>query len=577
MSGQGHAGEQGAFDQAWASVRHAFLVAGLFSLFINILMLAGPLYMLQVYDRVLTSHSIPTLVALTVLLIVLYVALGLLEGIRSQILNRVAGRLDRILGPATLETISRSRLETGHDVADEPLRDLAAVRQFVSGPGPAAFFDVPWTPIFLAITFLIHWTLGVFALAAAVAMVLLAVLNEMRTKRLFRNGKTASEVATRLAMESGRNTEAMVAMAMTEAIVDRWRYAHGIADDMLRRAGDRMIAFSTATRTLRLFVQSGLLAIGAVLVIKQMITPGMMIAVSIIGGRAVAPVGQAVSQWRGLLGAREAFARLKEFLQNYPVERLKMTLPSPQGRIELRCVCAAPPGIDRAVLKDISFKLDAGEILGVIGPSAAGKSTLAHVLLGLWQPHSGSVRIDGSDLSVWNRQDIGRKVGYVPQNVELFDGTIAQNISRFYPDATADEVCRAASRAAVHDYILALPDGYNMRIGAGGGRLSAGQRQRIGLARAVYGDPALVVLDEPNANLDALGEAALLHALKSLKASATTVILITHRPAGLDLVDRFLVLDRGEIRAFGPKSSVVHIMSRQAVTRGEPAHLVRAR
>ena len=576
MTGVPQAGEQDAFDRALASVRHAFLTAGIFSLFINVLMLAGPLYMLQVYDRVLSSQSIPTLAALTVLLIVLYIALGLLEGVRSQVLNRVAGRLDRMLGPATLETISRCRLNTGRDVADEPLRDLATMRQFVSGPGPAAFFDVPWTPIFLAITFLIHWTLGAFALVAAFAMIVLALLNELRTKSLLRKGKTATDFATRMAVESGRNTEAMVAMAMTEPIVNRWRYAHEIADDMLRRAGDRMIAFSTATRTLRLFVQSGLLAIGAVLVIKQLITPGMMIAVSIIGGRAVAPVGQAVAQWRGLLAAREAFARLKDLLRDYPTEAVKMSLPSPQGRVELRDVCAAPPGTERPVLKDISFKLKAGEILGVIGPSAAGKSTLAHVLLGLWQPQSGSVRLDGSDLSVWNRNEIGRRIGYVPQNVELFDGTIAQNIARFYPDATPEAICRAASRAAVHDYILALPEGYNMRIGAGGGNLSAGQRQRIGLARAVYGDPVLVVLDEPNANLDALGEAALLQTLQSLKASATTVILITHRPAGLDLVDRFLVLDRGEVRAFGPKASVVKIMSRQALSRGAPAHLVSA-
>jgi PrtD family type I secretion system ABC transporter len=363
----------------------------------------------------------------------------------------------------------------------------------------------------------------------------------------------------------------MVAMGMTESIVDRWRYAHEKADDMLRRAGDRMVGFATATHTLRLFVQSGLLGIGAVLAIKQLITPGMMIAVSIIGGRALAPVGQAVAQWRSLLAAREAFARLKSFHRNYPAERPKMSLPPPQGRVELRRLCAAPPGIDRPVLKDISFKLDAGETLGVLGPSAAGKSTLAHVLLGLWPPQSGAVQLDGSDLRVWNRIEIGRKVGYLPQNVELFDGTIAQNIARFYADATPEAVCRAAERAAVHDYILALPDGYNMRIGEGGGRLSAGQRQRIGLARAVYGDPALVVLDEPNANLDASGEAALQQALQSLKASRTTVVLITHRPAGLDAVDRFLVLDQGEIRAFGPKSSVVEIMHRQAWPRRAPA------
>ncbi len=398
MTGEGHAGAQDVFHEAFASVRHAFLTAGIFSLFINVLMLAGPLYMLQVYDRVLTSQSLPTLVALTLLLVVLYAALGLLEAARGQILNRVAGRLDRMLGPATLETIARHRLETGDNLADEPLRDLAVLRQFLSGAGPAAFFDVPWTPIFLAITFVIDWSLGAFALAAAGLMIVLAVLNEASTKALLRKGKLANDFATRLAMESGRNTEAMVAMGMTESIVDRWRYVHEKADDLLRRAGDRMVAFATATRTLRLFVQSGLLGIGAVLAIKQIITPGMMIAVSIIGGRALAPVGQAVAQWRGLLGAREAFARLKTFHRYYPAERPKMSLPPPQGRIELRRLCAAPPGLDRPVLKDISFKLDAGETLGVLGPSAAGKSTLAHVLLGLWQPQSGAVHLDGSDL-----------------------------------------------------------------------------------------------------------------------------------------------------------------------------------
>jgi len=411
----------------------------------------------------------------------------------------------------------------------------------------------------------------------AAAMVVLAIMNETGTKPLLRKGKTANDFANRLAAESGRNTEAMVAMAMTASIVDRWRYAHGKADEMLRLAGDRMVAFSTAGHTLRLFVQSGLLAIGALLAIKQIITPGMMIAVSIIGGRALAPVGQAVAHWRGLLGGREAFARLKDLHRTYPIEGLKMSLPAPQGRIELRGLCAGPPGIERPVLKDITFRLDAGETLGVLGPSASGKSTLAHVLLGLWRPHSGTVHIDGSELSVWNRAELGRKIGYMPQNVELFDGTIAQNIARFYPDATPDEICRAADRAGAHDYIMALSEGYNMRIGPGGERLSAGQRQRVGLARAVYGDPVFVVLDEPNANLDALGEAALLHTLQSLKASGTTVILITHRPAGLDLVDRFLVLDQGEVRAFGPRSSVVQIMNRPAWSRGTPPTLVKAR
>jgi ATP-binding cassette, subfamily C, bacterial EexD len=560
MYGAQSSGMQNVFRDALDSARQAFLSAGIFSLFSNLLMLAGPLYMLQVYDRVLTSHSLPTLFGLTVLLIVLYVALGFLEGLRGQILNRVAGRLDRVLGPATLESISRYRLETGNTITDEPLRDLAVLRHFLSGPGLPVFFDVPWTPLFLILAFMMHWTLGAFTLAAGALMVVLAMMNEATTKPLLHKAKSASDFAARLAVESARNAAATVAMGMTNAIVGRWRYAQGQSDEVTLRAGDRIVSYATATRTLRLFVQSGLLGIGAVLAIEQIITPGMMIAASIIGGRALAPVGQAVSQWSGLLAAREAFTRLQTFHRYFPPESPRMSLPDPRGMIDVRKVSAAPPAVQAPVLKDISFRIEPGEIVAVLGPSAAGKSTLAHVLLGLWKPHTGTVRIDGSDVRVWNRAEIGRKIGYLPQTVELFDGTIAQNIARFYADATAKSVCRAAERAAAHDYILALPEGYNTQIGEGGSRLSAGQRQRIGLARALYGDPSIVVLDEPNSNLDLLGEAALQQTLRSLKVSGTTVILITHRPAVLELVDQCLMLDRGEIRAFGPQDLVLDFL-----------------
>ena len=562
---------QDIFADALASVKKAVWVCAMFSVFTNVLTLAGPLFMLQVYDRVLISGSIPTLVVLSVLLVVLYVALGLLEMLRGQILNRIAGRLDAQLGPATMEALPRHRLATGKGVADEPLRDLGTLRQFISGSGPAAFFDLPWAPLFMLIITMMHWALGVVTLIGMMIMVVIAVANEIWTKSLILEGKKATERATKLALESGRNLEAAVSMGMMDPIVTRWQAAQQRAAEANRLAGDRMAAFTSGAKIFRMFMQSALLAAGALLVIDQQISSGMMIAVSIIGGKALGPIGSVVSQWRGLVGAREAFSRLKSFHQLYPAEPQRMSLPAPKGRIEARNLHATPPGAELPALRDVSFSLEAGQALGVIGASAAGKSTLARVLIGLWPPDRGSVRLDGADLRMWNRDELGPKVGYLPQMIELFDGTIAQNIGRFYPDATPEKICRAAQRVGVHDMIVDLPDGYNFRVGENGSRLSAGQRQRIGLARAVFGDPVLVILDEPNANLDIMGEAALNRALVSLKASRTTVILITHRPNALDAVDHILVLDKGEARVFGPKAQVLKALTRTGNTGGKPA------
>jgi ATP-binding cassette, subfamily C, bacterial EexD len=562
---------QDIFDEALASVKKAVVVAGIFSLFTNVLTLGGPLYMLQIYDRVLTSGSVPTLVVLTVFLVVLYVALGLLEMLRGQILNRIAGRLDTQLGPATLEALPRHRLATGKGVADEPLRDLGTLRQFISGSGPAAFFDLPWAPLFLLIITIMHWSLGVVTLVGMIVMVGIAVANELGTKTLLIEAKKATDRATKLALESGRNLEASVSMGMMDPIVMRWQVAQQRADAANRKAGDRAAAFSSAAKIFRMFMQSVLLAAGALLVIDQQISSGMMIAVSTIGGKALGPLGTAVSQWRGLLAARDAFARLKTFHKRYPAEPKRLSLPAPKGRIEARNLQATPPGGEMPALRDVSFTLEAGEALGVIGASAAGKSTLARVLIGLWPPERGSVRLDGADLRMWNRDELGPHVGYLPQTIELFDGTIAQNISRFYPEATPEMIFRAAERVGVHEMIVDLPDGYNFRVGENGSRLSAGQRQRIGLARAIFGNPVLVVLDEPNANLDALGEAALHRALQSLKAARTTVILVTHRPSALDSVDHILVLEKGEVRAFGAKSKVLQALTRKGGQAGKGA------
>jgi PrtD family type I secretion system ABC transporter len=544
------------FVEAMGSVRRAVVAAAVFSFFTNILTLAGPLYMMQVYDRVLTSGSVPTLVALSVILVVLYTALGLLEMLRGQILNRIAGRLDTTLGPATLEAIPRHRMATGQGVADGPLRDLATLRQFISGQGPGTFFDLPWAPLFLVIIWSMHWLLGAIALAGIVVMLAMALVNEISTKYLVREGKKAQEEATKLALETGRNMEVTMAMGMMDAIVYRWQQTQQRADYAMRRAGDRLAAFSSATKIFRMLMQSVLLGAGAFLAIDGLISTGMIIAVSIIGGKALGPIGSAVGQWRSLIAARESFHKLKAFHKRYPAERRRLSLPVPVGRIELRGVYATPPGAENTVLRNVSFALEAGAALGVIGASAAGKSTLARVLVGLWPPERGSVRIDGADLRMWNRNELGPKLGYLPQMIELFDGTIAQNISRF-TDAEPEAIFRAAERVGVHDMIVDLPDGYNFRVGENGSRLSAGQRQRIGLARAVFGNPAIVILDEPNANLDVHGEAALHRTLKSLKVSRTTVILITHRPSGIEAMDYILVLDKGEVRAFGEKSKVL--------------------
>jgi PrtD family type I secretion system ABC transporter len=551
------------FDAALDSVRRAVTAAGIFSFFTNILMLAGPLYMMQVYDRVLTSRSVPTLIALTVLLVLLYAALGVLEMLRSQIMNRIAGRFESELGPATLEAIPRHKLSTGNTVADEPLRDLGTLRHFISGSGPSTFFDLPWVPLFMILIFMMHWVLGVVTLIGMVIMLGIALFNEIATRQLVRESKKASEQATKIAMESGRNMEVSVAMGMMDPLILRWQTAQERAGYAMRRAGDRMAAFSSASKIFRMFMQSALLGVSALLAIEQLISAGTMIAVSVIGGRALAPISTAVSQWASLINAREAFTRLKGFHERYPVEPKRLSLPTPKGRIEVRNLQATPPGASHPSLRNVNFLLEAGEAVGVIGQSAAGKSTLARVMVGLWQPDYGSVRLDSADLRMWNREQLGPYVGYLPQTIELFDGTIAQNISRFYPDANPDAIFRAAERMGVHEMIVELPDGYNFRVGEGGMRLSAGQRQRIGLARAVYGDPVLVVLDEPNANLDVLGEAALQRGLKSLKEARTTVVMITHRPGVLEVMDRILILEKGEVRAFGERSQVLQLLTRK--------------
>ena len=546
------------------SVKWAVLAAGLFSLFTTMLMLAGPFYLLQVYDRVLASGINPALVALGVLLVVLYGTVGLLEMLRGRILNRIAGRLESRLSRATLEALPRHRPLSGGSAADDPTRDLASLRQFISGSGPAIFFDLPGVPIFLLIITMMHWSLGMITAIGMLIMALIAASKELRTRALLREGRKAAEEAASLARESGGTIEA------TDAILVRWHQARQRAEMATRKAGDRVTAFASTAKFARMSMQTVLLAWGALLVsrheissvIGQEISSGMMIAVSIMAGKALGPIGLAVVQWRGLLNALDAFGRLKSFHKRHPAEVKLLLLSAPKGRIEVRSLRVTPPGSELPVLNGVSFVLEAGRTLGVIGASTAGKTALADALAGVRAPDIGSVRLDSTELRICSRDELGRKVGYLPQAIELFDGTIAENIARFHPDATRDAIIKAAETVGVHKVILDLPGGYGFKVGEDGSGLSGRQRRCIGLARAVLGDPALVVLDEPNAAIDALGKAALHRALNGLKASRTTVILITRRVNALDAVDQILLLENGAVREFGKSSKVLKLLAR---------------
>jgi PrtD family type I secretion system ABC transporter len=530
------------------SVKRAHIAAGLFSLFTNILALASPLFMMGAYE--FAPDSIPTLLALGVLLVGLYGALALLDGLRGQIVKRAVCRIDAQLGPATSEAL-RHRLATSKGIPNGPLRDIASLRQFMSGSGPATFLDLPWAPVSLLIVTMMHWSLGVITGIGMLVMMAIAVASERGTRALLQDAERASEEAARLVLEA------------RDPMGIRWHEARQRADAAMRRAGDRMAALASNSTIVRMVMQAVLLGAGALLLIGHEISSGMMIAVSVIGGRAIWPIGRAVSQWRGLIGARDAFGRLEVFHKRHRGQQKRLLLPAPKGRVEVRDLQMTPSGAEVPVIQQISFTLKAGGALGVIGASTAGKSALARALTGLGTPDSGWVRLDGADLRMQSREELDPKIGYLPQTVELCDGTVGENIARFDPNATPDSIVRAAKKVGIHDMITGLPERFNFTIGENGLRLSAAQRQHLGLARAVFGDPVLVVLEEP-ANLGALGKAALHQTVTALKASRTTVVLITHRPDALDAVDHILVLDQGKPRAFGRKSKVLEVLTAKA-------------
>jgi ATP-binding cassette, subfamily C, type I secretion system permease/ATPase len=550
--------------EALRDCRRAFASVALFSGVVNLLMLAGPLYMLQVYDRVLNSRSVPTLIALSLLLVSAYAFQGALDLIRSRVVVRSAALLDQRLALAVHGAVIRLAIALPQRAeGPQPVRDLDQIRAFLTGAGPIAIVDLPWVPAFLLICFLIHPWLGVAATAGGVLLFTMTLLTERASRDPAR--VAAREAGTRSIMVEAnrRSSETIVAMGMAGALAQRWSKINNRYITANARLSDVAGSFGSVSKVLRLLLQSMMLGLGAYLVIRQELTAGAMIAASIMMGRALAPIETAIANWRAFVAARQSIGRLSEALARTASKRDATTLPRPARSLDVEQVTVVAPGGTTPIVAGVRFGLKAGEALGIIGPSGAGKSSLVRTLVGVWRPAKGSVRLDGAALEHWDPELLGRHVGFVSQTVELFDGTITENIARMSVAPDHDAVLRAARAAGAHDMILRLASGYDTGIGESGTMLSGGQRQRIALARALHGDPFLVVLDEPNSNLDNEGDAALHQAILGLKSRGAIVVLIAHRPSALAVCDRILLLANGGQQDFGPRDEILRKIVRR--------------
>ncbi|WP_171173177.1 type I secretion system permease/ATPase [Ruegeria sp. HKCCD8929] len=534
---------------------------GAFSMIINLMMLTGPLFMILVYDRALPSGSVPTLIGLSALMIGLYAVFGLLSQVRSRLLmrigNRIGNRLQERVFSAQLAQVSGQGGAKGQD----SMRDLNTIREFMGGQTPAVLFDVPWTPIYLLCAYVLHPYLGYAGLAGVIFLVFVAILNNALSQRGVKRASQDQTRAARLMSDVTRNHEVISAMNMGGDLYSRWSALQNKVLVGQNRTSDLVSDLSVLSRTVRMLLQSAVLGLGAYLAIGGDLSAGSIIAASVLVGRALAPAEQAISGWRQCVAATSARARLETLLADNPVIASSIQLPHPKGDIELKGVYAAAPGGTVPILKNVSLSLKAGEVLAVIGASGSGKSTLARVIVGAWTAIRGHVRIDRADIAYWNAIQLRDAIGYLPQSVELFDGTVRENIARFQADAEDQDIIAAAKGANVHDLILNLPNAYDTLLGEGGSALSGGERQRIGLARVLYKSPSVVVLDEPNANLDAAGMTALHMTIERLKSAGKTVILIAHRQGALALADKVLVLDKGQVSAFGPREDVLNTYS----------------
>ena len=561
--------------QALAACRGAFYGTAVISGMSNVLMLTGAMFMLEIYDRVLPSRSMPTLVGLLILVAALFAALGVLDAIRGRILVRIGGALDETLSGRVYDTLVRLPLRTGaRNDGTQPLRDLDSIRSYLSGLGPVALFDLPWIPLYLAICFAFHPLIGLAALGGAIVLIVLTLLTEMLMRAPTKAATDAAVVRNGLAEASRRNAEALIAMGMASRIAEHWNEANRQYMHSQREASDLGGGLGAISKVLRMMLQSGVLAVGAYLVIHQEASAGIIIAGSILSARALAPVDLAIANWKGFVAARQSWQRLNKLLTALPAQPAPMKLQTPIHRLTVEGVSASPPGVQKIVVQDISFELDAGQGLGMIGPSGSGKSSLVRLLVGVWRPVRGTVRLDGAALDQWAPDALGRHVGYLPQDVELMAGTVAQNISRFERDADTEAVIAAAKAVGVHDLIVHLPAGYDTPIGEQGSALSAGQAQRIALARAVYRDPFLVVLDEPNSNLDSEGEEALTRAILGVRERMGIVIVVAHRPSAIAGVDRLLMMSQGKAQAIGPKDEVLSRVLQRPLSMPRPLKVV---
>ncbi|MBR2536973.1 MAG: type I secretion system permease/ATPase [Hyphomicrobium sp.] len=551
---------------AVSASRRALNATFLFSAVINILMMAGPLFMLQVYDRVLSSGSFPTLVTLSIITAGLYGIIGMLELARSRIVSRIGAEIDQRLSDRVFEAALRKSLAT-QGAAGSALRELDSFRQFISGPAPITFFDTPWTPVYLFVIFLAHWMLGVTAVIGTVILLTLAWLSEQRGRLPLLHANHAVGKSLDMAETGQRNAEAITAMGMLGAYRARWQSLNGEGLGWQLLASDRLGGLSAFTKATRLLLQSLMLAIAAGLAIKGEISPGAIIAATIIFGRALAPVEQIIGHWRGFIKARESFFKLEDVLAFAPHERSRTEFPRPRGVLEVQNIRVAAPETRNVILNGISFKVSPGQMLAIIGPSASGKSTLVRAIVGLWPTFGGAIMLDSARLDHWHPEDLGKHFGYLPQSVELFAGTVKENICRFRDDATDEQVIEAAKQAHAHELILALPNGYETELGNYATYLSGGQRQRIALARALFSKPPLVVLDEPNSNLDRLGDEALSAAIDGMRERGQTIILVSHRVQAIGKADLLLLLDKGQQRAFGPRNEVMKLFQSQQPAR----------
>ncbi len=547
--------------EALSHSKGAFKTVGVFSAIINLLMLVPALYMLQVYDRVLTSRNETTLLMLTLIVLVAYLLMSGLEFIRSFVLIRVGAQFDMKMNKRIYAAAFEQNLKRPGGSAGQALQDLTTIRQFLTGNGLFAFFDAPWFPVYLIVIFLFDPLLGFLALGGTVVLIALAVTNEIVSRSPLTAASTMMVAANTLASNNLRNAEVIAAMGMLPHLMSRWFKLHSRFLQLQAEASEKAGIIGASTKFVRTSMQSLILGLGALLVLEGIITPGIMIVASILMGRALSPVEQLISVWKNWSNTRSAYQRLNELLQANPRRESGMLLPKPLGRISVESITAAPPGVSVALLKNLSFAVVPGDVLGIIGPSGAGKSTLARLLVGIWPAAMGKVRLDGADIYQWNKDELGPHIGYLPQDIELFAGTVSENIARF-GEINSKEVILAAKRAGVNDMILRFPQGYDTLLADGGAGLAGGQKQRIGLARAIYGDPALVVLDEPNSNLDEAGELALMGAINDLRSRQKTVMVITHRPNILGTTTKLLLLHEGVARSFGSRAEVLAELAR---------------